>query len=219
MFKKTLLFVAVAALLTVAGCATGNQPSALFVLDDQVLREDFTRTFDWDNRAEGGVSIGVDDGVYRMRSNTSQYVRGFINQRYTNVVIEVEGVQLSAERNNAYGVICRGSPGAYNASGYYFLIGGDGSYSIRKGRGGEVEPLINWARTDAVNGGTARNVLRVICVEDYLALWVNEQFVAEVRDDAYQGGFMGFAVATEAETRIDIAFDDLTIWEAHLAGD
>lgn len=199
-----------------SACLPTENPSEVFVRGDVIFNEDFFTPYDWDNRVEGVVEIGVEDGAYRMRSNSTAYVRGFNSRVHEDVMIEVETLQLTSHERNAYGIVCRASTSDTSSNGYYFLIGGDGSYSIRKGRGGNVEPLINWARTDAVNQGVARNVIRVLCVDNYLALYINDEFVAETFDSSFRGGFMGFALATSEGTFTEVAFDNVTMWSARL---
>ncbi|GAB4519462.1 MAG: hypothetical protein OHK0046_28340 [Anaerolineae bacterium] len=192
-----------------AGCRA--EPKAAVIPGEVLLRETFdTRVIGWDAATQGNVMIGAADGAYRMQADVRDYVRGFYTATYDNVVIDVIGVQLSAENNNAYGVVCRAAPGD-TGNGYYFLIGGDGSYSIREGAQGEIRPLVHWDKTDAVHRGSAENRIRAVCIEDYLALYVNDQFVADIRDDTYQRGRIGFAVAAASGTTIEAAFDDLII--------
>ncbi len=203
-------------LLLLAACQP--QPQARFDLGGLLLREPFESAVGWDSFIQGNVSAGVEAGAYRMQADVNTYVRGFNSTPYADVVIDVQGIQLSAQPNNAYGVVCRGAANN-TANGYYFLIGGDGSYSIRKGQFGEVDALVHWAKSDAIARGTALNNLRVVCVEDYLALYVNGQFVADARDTTFSTGFIGFAVAARRGTRIEAAFDDLIIHEGVLSGD
>jgi len=190
-------------------------PDVAYGTGDRLLRETFTEPSSaWDNRRAGAVQIGISNGAYRMQSDTSNYVRGFYRaETYADVIIDVQGFQFSAEDNNAYGVLCRAETGDDRASGYYFLIGGDGAYSIRKGQHDEINGLVKWGRADVINQGTGSNSLRVVCVDDYLALYVNGEFLADVRDDTYGSGYVGFAVAVEDAATISVAFDNLTIFE------
>lgn len=207
----TLLLV-----LMLAGCGD-RSPSVTIRTGDLLVSETFNSPGLWQTARAVEASIGVMDGAYRITNATTQYVRGFdTTQRYENVVIEVQTHQRTGEATNAYGVICRGSLGADSASGYYFLIGGDGSYSIREGRAGDLHALVAWARSDVIQQGIARNRLRVVCVEDYLALYVNGVLLAETRDGSYRGGYIGFAAATEGGSYTEIAFDDLRVWPARL---
>ncbi|MDZ4671839.1 MAG: hypothetical protein SH821_13290 [Phototrophicales bacterium] len=177
----------------------------------------YSTTFDspiqWDNRQQGAVSIGVADSAYRMTADTNQFVMGFGVGDYTDVVITVDANQLSAHPDNAYGVACRASLADGSTNGYYFLIGGDGSASLRIGRGGEIKPIIAWYRTPLVNGGVAVNRLKVMCVGDYLALYANDNLIYEMRDTTYATGYVGFLVAAETGSVVEIAFDNLFVHE------
>lgn len=206
-------------LLVLSGCGE-RSPSVTITTSDVIYSDDFSTPGLWRTASAAQASVGVSDGAYRIISATTQYVRGFDStQRYTDIVLEVETLQVTGEETNAYGVVCRGSLNNDSASGYYFLIGGDGSYSIRVGRGGDIDGLVKWARSDAINRGIARNRLRVVCVDDYLALYANETLLAETRDGSYAGGYIGFASATEDGTRTEVAFDDLRVWAAQIDAD
>lgn len=216
---RLAFIVFMSSILVLIGC----RAEQVFTTQDESVQrdillyeDDFTNSFDWDTQAQGTVRIGVEDGAYRMRSDSTAYVRGFNTRSYDNIIIQVDVLQVTDHENNAYGVMCRASPGDTSSAGYYFLIGADGSYSIRVGRGGEVEPLVNWARTNTVNQRAGRNVIRVVCVDDYLALYINNEFVVDVRDDRFRNGFVGFALATSAGSTSEVAFDNVRIWSANV---
>ncbi len=210
MLKSKLVGIIILILL-IGGCQ--SRPSTRYELGNLLLDEDFSAAFDWDERTSGAVEIGIADDAYRIRADVNQYVRGFNATTYENIVIEVETLQRTADEDNAYGVVCRASAGEDNASGYYFLIGGDGSYSIRKGRD-DIDALVSWARSDVINRGAGSNTIRAVCMGDYLALYVNGEFIADAHDNTYRGGFVGFVAAAAEGTIVEIAFDNLRIWEA-----
>lgn len=178
---------------------------------DVLLQENFDNALGWDNLSEGEVQIGVQGSAYRMVANVNSYVRGFNSTPYDNVILEVEVTQFSREKNNAFGIVCRGVTGYTQPNGYYFLIGADGSYSIRIGQDHDVRPLVKWRKSDVINKGAAVNRIRAVCVDDYLALYVNDEFLVDLRDSTYSRGFIGFAVATKDQTLIDVAFDNLIV--------
>jgi hypothetical protein len=211
MIKKRYIVLVI---LLLVGCSA--QPRTDYNLGDLLLREDFEQTYGWDQGRRENVEISAVGGTYRILTDVNSYVRGFNSTRFTDVVIDVETVQLTQSRDSAYGVVCRGAADAGSGNGYYFLIGGDGSYSIRVGRVGEVDPLVAWGRTDAVHAGVGANNLRVVCVDDYLALYVNGTFVADVRDDTYNGGYVGFTAATSGEELTEVTFDNLYVYAAAL---
>ena len=211
---KTLMMLSICFLILVA-CDT--DPEAQYRTGDVLLQQTFEDAPTWDNLARDAVSVGTRAGAYRMVANVNSYVRGFERvEQFDNVVIEFETNQYTQERNNAYGVICRGSTDPLGTNGYYFLIAADGSYSIRIGQYREVNGLVKWRSHQAINEGLSRNRIRVICIDDYLALYVNDTFIADVRDDTYSRGYLGFVVTTEATTEIEIAFDNLIVMVGEL---
>jgi hypothetical protein len=130
-------------------------------------------------------------------------------------VIEVETTQLSTYRNNAYGVMCRAAP-TDNSNGYYFLISGDGSYTIRRGAVDQVHALIPFTPSDAIRQDKGINRIKAVCIGDYLALYVNDTFIAETRDDYFHRGYTGLTAAVVTGGDVDISFDDLQVWVATL---
>lgn len=197
-----------------AACATTEPPS--YVRGDLLLAEDFSAGYGWDNRAQDGVIIGTQDGAYQMRVDIREFVRAFNDRTHTNVIIEVEALQRAPDINNAFGLICRGNPAETNASGYYFLIGSDGTYSIRKGVDNDLQPLVAWDQSSLIRTGAATNTLRAICIDDVLALYVNDRLVAQTRDQSYRSGFAGFVAAAADGGVIEVTFDDLRIWAGAL---
>jgi hypothetical protein len=211
MIARIVLIVLLAGL--VAGCQA--QPTVKVGRGDILLEESFSESYAWEAyRSEAQrVDFGVIDGAYRARVAGGGLMWGLNAQLHTDVMIEVETTQLSEFRDNGYGVMCRAAP-SNNGDGYYFLISGDGMYTIRRGKVDQVTALIEWTPHGAIRQDRAINRIRIVCIGDYLALYVNDQFVAETRDDDFSEGFAGLAAAVSEEGDADIAFDDLTIWKA-----
>lgn len=102
-----------------------------------------------------------------------------------------------------------------NGDGYLFLIQGTGSWGIFRARGRDVFPLRDWEPSDLVQRGRgARNHLRAICADDYLAFYINEQFVADVQDNAFANGQVGLAAGAFSRLGAEISFDNLVVSEA-----
>jgi hypothetical protein len=144
------------------------------------------------------------------------YVWGLNDAVHEDVVIEVTTNQASSFENNAYGVMCR-SDTSNNGDGYYFLISGDGYYAIAKGEGDDVNELVEWSTSSAINQGQASNTIRAVCIDNYLAMYVNDEFVADTEDSEYTSGFAGFAATGFEGGNTDISFDNLTITAASLS--
>ncbi|MFO7323436.1 MAG: hypothetical protein DIU68_017030, partial [Chloroflexota bacterium] len=210
-------FCIVLALLAAALVACGARPSMDYRTGDVLLEDDFSRAFAWTSydSPERGVFYGVDEGVYRIRAAGGSYISGTNAQMHDDVVIEVYSSQLSDDDNNAYGVVCRGDP-AGSGEGYYFLISGDGYWSIRRAQGRRVTSLRDFARAEAIHQGRSLNLLRVVCIGDYLALYVNDEFVGEARDRTFSTGFAGFVAVAPEGSFVEVAFDNLRILEGRL---
>ncbi|MCC6616984.1 MAG: hypothetical protein IT320_26165 [Anaerolineae bacterium] len=210
-----LFFLALAAGLALTACMRANG-SRSFEIGDLLLDEDFTSSSAWETYSDPSrqIDLRVVDGEYRIEAHDEVFMWGLNAQIQTDVVMEVEAEQLSTYSDNAYGVMCRADPSA-DGDGYYFFISGDGYYTIRRGAGGEVTPLIQWTPSAAIRQGQQRNRIRAVCIEDYLALYVNDQFVDETHDRLYHSGVAGLAAGVSAGGDVVATFDNLLIYAAH----
>lgn len=201
-----------AAFLVLAACAS---PSREYSTSDELLSESFDNSDAWETYVSGSIDFQVDDGVYRVQTGDEGYIWGLNDQEHNNVVIEVTSTQTSSYENNAYGVMCR-SDVSNNGDGYYFMISGDGYYTISKGEGDSVNQLVEWTSSSAINKGQESNTIRAVCIDNYLALYVNDKFLAEIVDADYITGYAGFAATAFEGGDVDVSFDDLTITAASL---
>jgi hypothetical protein len=190
--------------------------AAGYVLGEILLEEDFSQADSW-GRSEDSSSVSSLEavgGFYRIQSQTGESWWGLNEQEHADVVIEVTASQRSAGRS-AYGLMCR-ADASNDGSGYWFLIGDEGFSAIHRVGGlGGFSPLAGYP-SSAVKLGQASNIIRAVCIGDYLALYVNGEFVMEARDSSFARGYAGLAAISPVDTPIDAIFDDLTIWEASL---
>lgn len=198
------------------------EPSVGYELGEILLQTSFDdaggfNTIGVDTLSFGALQFGPSGGEFQAIAPGGGYIWTLNNQTHSNVVMELTTEVLTPEDPRAiYGIMCRAHP-TDNGIGYYFLFRGDGYFGIRRGTGEQLLPLVNWTQHPAIR--TARNEvnrLRIICVEDYLALYINDQFAGEARYDWLREGRTGFALNGAQDTIIGVAYDDLTIWEATL---
>ncbi len=213
-FKRLAL---VLLLLVVAGCrhTPDERP---YRTGNRLLDVNFDHGYDWENyaNAQTGVWMGIDNGAYRIALTKPGYTFGFNTQMHDNVSIETQTSQLSGDNNNAYGVMCRAEPSG-NGLGYFFFISGDGYWSIRKGTADGAKPLVEFTTTNAIHQGRSLNTIRVLCIQDYLALYVNDIFVGATYDSAYQRGFAGLVAAVPNKGTVEVTYDYVKIVQASLA--
>ena len=166
----------------------------------------------------GGADLflGAKDGVYRIDFSGRRYVWTQGERQYADLVMEAEAKQISDYDHNGFGLACRLDP-ANSGRGYYFLISGDGYASIRWSNGRSLERIVVAAPSSHIRRGRDTNLIRAVCIEDYLALWVNGEFIAEARDRRASEGAVGFVgVMNNQGRRLTVDFDDLRVWRAAL---
>ncbi len=217
--KYSLLIVSIVATFLLVAC---GGPSQEITSGNVLLSESFNDANAWESLQVEGTVLEVSGGAYQVRTGDGGYIWGLNEAEHTDVIIEVTAVQNSSYENNAYGVMCR-SDVSNNGDGYYFLVSGDGFYSIAKGEGDDVNALVDWTANPAINKGQASNSIKAVCHGSYLALHINDKFMAEIEDSGYTTGYAGFTAAAFSNEdedeigNIDVSFDDLTISDASAA--
>ena len=198
-----------------ASIAPKRKPEIGFRFLELLVEDAFDAGDRWrqyDNNRD--LFLGFRAGLYRLDFSGRKYVWTQRAGEYENVVFEAEAAQVSAYNHNAYGLACR-LDRANSGRGYFFLISGDGYASIRWSNGRSLEPIVAAAPTDLIRRGRASNRIRVVCIDDYLALWVNGDFVAEARDRRAAAGEVGLAgVMNYAGRRLTVDFADAKVWRA-----
>lgn len=228
--KRSLVFaIGITALvLLVAACGGDSEAE---VNRNRLQIADEALSFDFDSDAEGFETIvvaqsaqTVENGQYQITSfdgRSNHYLVGSNPEiALKNVMIEVEVERIQGTDNGWYGVVCRTHQ---NDLGYALLISGDGFWSIARISESvsglqSLDYLVNWQEHSAINtDGT--NTLTAYCVDDYLALYVNDTFVGDQRDDEYDlSGGVGFLAGNIDDESITIAFDNVVIRSAFREG-
>jgi len=225
-----ILLVIVGALVLTAG-GEDDPDHALDEIDvaDVSVTIDFSSADDFETDAfEDGSRIVIENGEYVLTATNADRSRYLVGKSIwgedestpypslKNVVIEVEAQPRAGDEDNWYGVMCRvGADG----SGYAFLIGADGFWSIAVSDGRSLDTLEEWRQSDTIKKGNSRNIIQAYCVDDYLALYVNGEFVGDHRDNELNtvGGFAVVAGGIE-ENVVTVVFDNLRANAANFEG-
>ncbi len=134
---------------------------------------------------------------------------GLANRDIADFVLEVTTKQWEGPNNNSYGVIFR----LQDKDNFYrFDITGDGFFLLSKLVNGRWLTLVDWTPSPAINVGQAENALRVSALGNKISVYVNGQFLAEVEDDSFRHGDIGFFAGTFDQPGVHISFDDLRVW-------
>ncbi|PJF44502.1 MAG: hypothetical protein CUN55_03590 [Phototrophicales bacterium] len=182
-----------------------------------------TQIFDFETSA-GGFEVGqfgeskieLENGAYQLSSfsdSGNHYLVGK-NQEISlkDVAVEVTTTPISGSENNWYGIVCRTDDAD---TGYALLISADGFWSIAKitqsGNRQFLEYLQQWREDDNIRRNQS-NTLLAYCVDNYLALYVNGEFLGDYEDQSLdRAGGVGFlAGGTQGDTVI-VAFDNANI--------
>ncbi len=229
MNKQRNLWIAVVSLIgTIILAACGSDdPDKTAVKGDVLLAVTFDEAGAWEegtyptDATTPDAILAITEGRYQIdfRADSSAALTwGSGGDDYADVIIEVDLEQLSAEKDNLYGVACRLEEDENgNATGYVLLLSGDGHYGIAELSRRSLDFLLEWHQSDVIEQGQAQNTLRAVCVGDYMAVYANGEFLGDVKDDQFQraGRVALVAGVTEGET-ISVAFDNLTIYEGTL---
>ncbi len=158
-----------------------------------------------------------DDGIVTMLSeaDTSYPLLLVTDERYDNAVIQAEMTFEGGTDNNAFGIVCRSSE-ADKGRGYQFMISADGYYSIWLTDNNFYRFIVDWERSSDINPNSS-NQLTAVCVDDYLAFYLNGSLLVDLYNDVYQTGTAGVAVFTfEDEEDSSISVDNIFVWDAEL---
>ncbi len=208
--------------------ACGNSaPSQKVQEGALLLRVDFQEPGQWEEGrypadAEDPTAVlALEDGRYRIdyrAEDAASLTWGLGGGAYENVIVEVTTEQLSAADDNLYGVGCRmATDERGDVSGYVLLVSGDGHYGIAELSRRSLDFILEWHQTDAIHQGQATNTLRAVCVEDYLALYVNGEFLGEAKDSRYaRSGQIALVAGAAKGVSVSVAFDDLAVYEGAL---
>jgi hypothetical protein len=172
--------------------------------------------FETGNYPDSNASLSIEEGRYVIRQGGERnaYIWGQADPSAQNVQVEVQAQPRSDYANDLYGVLCRVNE---TGAGYAFVVSSDGFGGIARTDGRSLVFLADWREHDAIQTGQNRNTIRAICVDDYLALYVNDEWVADVRDSTYPDpGQVGLLAGLLIEVNIDpqpieVGFDDLTV--------
>jgi hypothetical protein len=114
-------------------------------------------------------------------------------------VTRVEGVD-----NFGYGLIW-GIKDSKNY--YYFVISGDGKFTVTRVREGVVTRLIPWATPNSINRFNSTNKLTIETKGSQMRFFINDSFAGKVQFEPFFGDGVGFTLWNKQK----IIFDDLVV--------
>lgn len=224
--RWTVLLAAAGLALLLAACG-GDDPVQPVTQGETLFTADFSAPGGWEEGtlppgdADPQSVLAIEDGRYRIEHESvrsASFVWGAGGPPAEDVIVEVRAEQLSEDDDNLYGVGCRlltAEDGT--VTGYLLLISGDGHYGIAELSRGSLDFALDWHQATVIRQGQAGNILRVVCVDDYLALYANGEFLGAVEHDAYRRpGEVALVAGVTEGGRVSVAFDELIAYEGAL---
>ncbi|MBZ0292349.1 MAG: hypothetical protein K8L99_07250 [Anaerolineae bacterium] len=174
----------------------------------------------WDTYTMPGdqALFRVNEGALEGAALADQgYIWSLDHETQDDVIINATLKQTEGGLGSVFGVMCRADE---RGNGYYFLISSDQMFSIRVATDArdELYEVLPWQRHQAIKPGYVTNEIRAVCVEDYLALFINDVFIAEAVDTELSSGQTGVTLAAVDQTAW-VQFDQVRVRDAVMYGE
>jgi hypothetical protein len=181
--------------------------------DGSVIFEDDFSTVkgDWAYSGTAGTISQVDDQLQIEITDADFFLWGLAGENFDDIVIDVDVSMWQAAGDGDYGMICRYQD---NENFYGLEISEDGYYAIWKYSGGEYYSLVDWRFSSQLAEISSSAHLTATCSGDLLALSVNGEWLAEVRDSEFTSGDAGLIGGTWTIAPLVIRFDNFVVSRA-----
>lgn len=163
-------------------------------------------------------SLGLDHvaGEYRVVIKQTNIASWSLlhDQEFTNASVEADARLVAGSSTSSFGLMCRAAADPDLESGYEFLITPSGAAAIVKITGKEQgqQTVLSHGSATVIQSGTATNHLRMDCVDDHIAAYVNGRWLVTVRDFDYQRGRAGFAFgANPGNPGFELHYDNFVV--------
>ena len=185
----------------------------------QLANYTFRRPATWDL-----FDLGSETASARLKLNALSlsvgpqlgYLTAGNNVTHRDVLINATLRQTEGLLGNGFGLLCRADK---VGNGYWFLLSSRGEFSIQVASAARemLFELVPWRYHSVIHQGMQANQLRVVCAENYLALFINDVFVAEAFDDEFDSGELAVALGA-TERPASASFDDIRLRTAIVTG-
>lgn len=212
--KKNFVVCIVILLLTTLACST-SQVGQAFAQQGSVLYED---NFSKVESGWGALNSEVGVAGYNKASYHIYVKSPHVNlwaqpgQDFAQARIEADVLTTSGPSENRMGLICR-MKDTFNF--YYFVISDDGYYGIGKVNDGKWSLLetSEMRPSSAILTGGQTNHLRVDCVDNLFAFYVNGILVGTAADNDFTSGDVGILAGSFDIPGVDVYFDNFVVYK------
>ncbi|MCP4538139.1 MAG: hypothetical protein GY832_13440 [Chloroflexi bacterium] len=194
--------------LLIGGCSAGGT-QALPLQDDF---EDSDSGWGTDQREE--FIRGYEGGEYFIELRESNWFAwAYPSVQIDDVNVTTDAYLASGSRDGHFGVLCRYVD---EDNFYYFAISADGYYGIfRRENGGNLQALVGDGKgmlsSPVIQTGGRTNTIRAVCHGNDLSLYVNDELLERVSDDAHTQGNVGLGAGSGTAGDSRVQFDNLSV--------
>jgi hypothetical protein len=188
------------------------------IVTQRLLNEPFSFIGNWSSYQYDDLFMDIVDSSFQAESGRAgRFAWSSNDEDYEDTILEVDITWLSDYKQAMVGVICRGQA---TGNGYYVLISYDGNFSIRRGGQYTDNALRKWRRQRDIPRDGSPTRMRVVCVDNYLGLYINGEYIDGAVDSRFNAGLIGLVVGLPSNTGDDdivaVQFDNLRVWNAEL---
>ena len=174
-----------------------------------IYQDDFSTTqggaWSWQG-SEGSVAF-VSDELHLTVLVPEFFIWGVPGRSFSDVILDVDTRVVTPAGDGDFGLLCRVQD---NQNFYGMEISEDGYYAVWKMINGEFIPLVDWAYSSLID--TRQPVhLSAACVGSTLALIVDGELLAEIRDSDLAGGDVGVVAGTWETAPLVVGFDNFVV--------
>ena len=166
----------------------------------------------WDMNSDEDVTRRIARGTYQLLITTPNVLAwSNADVEFADFLLEIDTTHLGGPLDNEFGVVFR----YVDDDNYYlFTISSDGYYRLQKRVDGEWETILGWLSSEAINVGEGSdNHITILAEGSQLTFLVNDVLLEQIEDDTFDSGGLGLAAGTFDEGDVEIAFDNLQVWE------
>ena len=202
-------------LALITGCAACARASASPTASE--FSDDFTSPLSgWDRYAGSDVVTDYRDGAYVMEVNRSGVeVWATPGLDWPAAAVQVDAFWQGGPPSGEFGLICRYGRSGDKASFYYFVITGEGLFTVGK--------VVRGQRTDLTPGGgfqpapglsgdlNAPVQLAAQCAGQRLRFDIDGQPAADLADESLSRGGVGLIAGTFEDGGLSVSFDNFRL--------
>jgi hypothetical protein len=168
----------------------------------------------WGSKVDENRERGYENGEYVVLIKQEKWLTWTwgSNATFSDFTLEADARWMEGPESARFGLIFRHQD---NDNFYYFLISGEGKYTIRKRQDGEWQSVedLHWVPLPHIEVGIATHHFKVVCFGTKFSLYANGQHLITVQDDASDEGKVGLIVeAVTGSDPIRVAFDNLSVY-------